>query len=71
MQRDGTLCVPHDDTIVKAGDVLHLVGPPAKLEAMRRVLGEVHETKLTTQGTNLKWERLVVTKSRALGRTIG
>jgi putative transport protein len=71
MQRDGTLCVPHDDTIVKAGDVLHLVGPPAKLEAMRRALGEVHETKLTTQGTNLKWERLVVTESRALGRTIG
>jgi putative transport protein len=63
--------VPHDDTIVRVGDVLHLVGPPAKLEAIRRVLGEVHETKLTTQGTPLKWERLVVTESKVLGCKIG
>lgn len=71
MQRDGALCVPHDDTVVQTGDVLHLVGPAAKLEALRRVLGATHEAKLTTQGTDLKWERLVVTEHKALGRSIG
>jgi putative transport protein len=71
MERDGALCVPHDHTVVRTGDVLHLVGPPAKLEGLRRALGAVHERKLTTQGTDLKWERLVVTEHRALGHSIG
>jgi putative transport protein len=71
MQRDGALHVPHDDTVVRTGDVLHLVGPTPKLEALRRALGAVHATKLTTQGTELKWERLVVTEAKVLGRSIG
>lgn len=70
MQRDGLLCVPHDDTELKVGDVLHLVGPAAKLEALRRVLGAVHEGKLTTKDTNIKWQRLVVTEPKALGRSL-
>lgn len=67
---DGRLRVPHDGTRVALGDVLHLVGPPDKLREIADQLGEVYTTPLTTKGTDLTWERLVVTNSHVLGRTI-
>ena len=69
--RDGELSVPHDATPLRTGDVLHLVGPRAKLEVLRRTMGTVHAQPLTTKGTQLTWERLVVTEPAVLGRSIG
>ena len=68
--RDGNLMVPHPDTRIEIGDVLHLVGPRANLERMKRFLGQEAEVTLTTKGTDVRWDRLVVTSDHVLGKTI-
>ncbi|MBP2229745.1 putative transport protein [Azospirillum agricola] len=70
MMRGGRLCVPHPGTIVQPGDVFHLVGPRARLESARAFLGELSEVTLTTKGTDVRWDRLVVTSNHVLGKTI-
>lgn len=67
---DGKLQVPHDGTRVALGDVLHLVGPHEKIAEIAELLGDLYETPLTTKGTELTWERMVVTHSHVLGRSI-
>ncbi|WP_454020134.1 putative transporter [Azospirillum sp. Marseille-Q6669] len=69
--REGRLQVPHPDTCLRAGDVVHLVGPRVKLEATKRLLGEAAEVTLTTKGTDMRWDRLVVTNEHVLGKAIG
>lgn len=68
--RDGRLQVPHRSTVLKLGDVLHIVGPRAKLEQARLLLGQESDVTLTTKGTDLRWERMVVTANGALGKSI-
>lgn len=68
--RDGRLQVPHGSTQLKLGDVLHIVGPRAKLEQARLLLGQESDIQLTTKGTDLRWERMVVTANGALGKSI-
>ncbi len=69
--RDGQLDVPRDDQALCRGDVLHLVGPPKALERVRALFGGVQAAApLTTKGTDLHWQRVVVTANRALGRSI-
>ncbi|WP_372397797.1 putative transporter [Azospirillum sp. HJ39] len=68
--RDGVLCVPRPDTLLRLGDVLHVVGPRPKLEQARALLGQEFDRPLTTKGTDLKWERIVVTNSAVLGKSI-
>ncbi len=71
MMRGGRLCVPHPDTAIQPGDVFHLVGPRPKLEQLRAFLGDVSDVPLTTKGTDVRWDRLVVTANAVLGKTIG
>ncbi len=68
--RDGTLVAPKPETVLQVGDVVHLVGPRLRLEELCRLLGEPSDVTLTTRGTDLKWERLVVTGNAVLGRPI-
>ncbi|WP_448203747.1 putative transporter [Azospirillum sp. sgz302134] len=68
--RGGHLQVPGDDTRLEVGDVLHLVGPRLKLEQVRLLLGRESDVRLTTKGSDLKWERIVVTANAALGKSI-
>lgn len=70
MRKDGALIVPTRETVAGTGDVLHLVGPAAKLRAMQIILGEEVQTALTTKGTALTWTRIVVTNKRLLGRRL-
>jgi len=57
--------------VLAENDVLHLVGPRQKLKEMQLMLGEPLDTGLTsTQGTALRWERMVVTRSAVLGKAI-
>jgi len=71
LRHNGELSVPHADTRLAENDVLHLVGPRAKLKEMRLMLGESTDTGVTTtQGTALRWERLVVTRGTVLGKAI-
>ncbi|HYD64720.1 putative transporter [Azospirillum sp.] len=68
--REGTLQVPHADTVLHPGDVLHLVGPRPKLEKLKTYLGQEYEKPLTTKGTDIRWDRLVVTNPHVLGKSI-
>jgi len=68
--REGRLQVPHKDTCLHPGDIVHLVGPRAKLDRMKTYLGQESEVTLTTKGTDMRWERLVVTNEHVLGKTL-
>jgi putative transport protein len=71
MRRDGQLRIPHANEILQAGDVLHLVGPQSGLDqALSLFGGEVAEQPLTTKGTDLRWQRVVVTSNGALGKSL-
>jgi len=70
MLREGRLRVPHPDTTIQPGDVFHLVGPRAKLEQMKGYLGQESDVTLTTKGTDMRWDRLVVTNEHVLGKSI-
>ena len=65
LKREETLKVPSPDTIIQLGDLLHLVGQPAQL-----VIGQEVDTSLSTKGTDLRVERVVVTNENVLGKRI-
>lgn len=68
--RDGQLQVAHADTRLRGGDVLHLVGPRPLLDRLKAELGTESDVTLTTKGTGMRWERMVVTNSHVLGKTL-
>ncbi|MBB6055929.1 MAG: putative transporter [Gammaproteobacteria bacterium] len=71
LKRGEELMVPKPDTIVQLGDLLHLVGDKKALRKVRLVIGEEVATSLSTQGTDMRVERVVVTNEKVLGKTIG
>ncbi|WP_232829350.1 putative transporter [Tropicimonas sp. IMCC34043] len=70
MKKGSDLFVPRRDTVANDGDMLHLVGAPDRLNAIRLVLGEETDTQLTTKGTKLTWARMVVTERSVLGHRL-
>ena len=69
-KRDDTLMVPSPDTLIQHGDLLHLVGQPADLNNARLVIGQEVDTSLSTRGTDMRVERVVVTNEKVLGKKI-
>ncbi|HHV7455459.1 TPA: putative transporter [Escherichia coli] len=70
LKREETLKVPSLDTIIQLGDLLHLVGQPADLHNAQLVIGQEVDTSLSTKGTDLRVERVVVTNENVLGKRI-
>ncbi|MCE3117684.1 putative transporter [Enterobacter sp. ASE] len=70
LKRDDTLIVPSPDTLIQHGDLLHLVGQPADLNNARLVIGQEVDTSLSTRGTDMRVERVVVTNEKVLGKKI-
>ncbi|HGA3140172.1 TPA: putative transporter [Enterobacter hormaechei] len=70
LKRDDTLMVPSPDTLIQHGDLLHLVGQPADLNNARLVIGQEVDTSLSTGGTDMRVERVVVTNEKVLGKKI-
>ncbi|EEV7375358.1 putative transporter [Escherichia coli] len=70
LKREETLKVPSPDTIIQLGDLLHLVGQPADLHNAQLVIGQKVDTSLSTKGTDLRVERVVVTNENVLGKRI-
>ncbi|HCS4600672.1 TPA: putative transporter [Escherichia coli] len=70
LKREETLKVPSPDTIIQLGDLLHLVGQPADLHNAQLVIGQEVDTSLSTKGTDLHVERVVVTNENVLGKRI-
>ncbi|HHV5231233.1 TPA: putative transporter [Klebsiella pneumoniae] len=70
LKRGELLMVPAPGTLIQAGDLLHLVGRPEDLHNAQLVIGQEVATSLSTRGTNLKVERVVVTNEKVLGKKI-
>ncbi|EHP8202051.1 putative transporter [Escherichia coli] len=70
LKREETLKVPSPDTIIQLGDLLYLVGQPADLHNAQLVIGQEVDTSLSTKGTDLRVERVVVTNENVLGKRI-
>ena len=70
LKRDETLMVPSPDTLIQHGELLHLVGQPADLNNARLVIGQEVDTSLSTRGTDMRVERVVVTNEKVLGKKI-
>ncbi len=70
LKREETLKVPSPDTIIQLGDLLHLVGQPADLHNAQLVIGQEVDTSLSTKGTDLRVERVVVNNENVLGKRI-
>ena len=68
--REETLKVPSPETVIQLGDLLHLVGQPADLHNAQLVIGQEVDTSLSTKGTDLRVERVVVTNENVLGKRI-
>ena len=71
LKRHDELVVPKSDTVVRVGDYLHLVGEKKALKKLRLVIGEEVATSLSTQGTDMRVARVVVTNEKILGKSIG
>jgi putative transport protein len=69
--RDGKVMVPEDDSVIHLGDSLRLVGPKAKLTEFETVIGRKSRVNLKEVSNELATERLHVTKSEVLGKTLG
>lgn len=70
LKREETLKVPSPETVIQLGDLLHLVGQPADLYNAQLVIGQEVDTSLSTKGTDLRVERVVVTNENVLGKRI-
>jgi len=70
LKRGETLMVPSPTTIIETGDLLHLVGEAVDLHNAQLVIGKEVETSLSTRGTDMKVERVVVTNEKVLGKKI-
>lgn len=70
LKRGELLMVPAPGTLIQAGDLLRLVGRPEDLHNAQLVIGQEVATSLSTRGTDLKVERVVVTNEKVLGKKI-
>ncbi|HBS5940021.1 TPA: putative transporter [Klebsiella pneumoniae] len=70
LKRGELLMVPAPGTLIQAGDLLHLVGRPEDLHNAQLGIGQEVATSLSTRGTDLKVERVVVTNEKVLGKKI-
>ncbi|CAM3769512.1 Aspartate/alanine antiporter [Vibrio aerogenes CECT 7868] len=72
VKTQGNLKVPGEDTILNVGDYLHFVGAdPEKLHRAMVIIGSEVAESLSTKGTMLKSDRIVVTNEKVLGKHLG
>ena len=70
VKREDELLVPSDITL-EEDDVLHLVGSPENISKLTKTIGQPSAANLTTHGTHIAVQRLVVTNSQIYGHTLG
>jgi putative transport protein len=69
--RSGTVTVPEDNSVVRLGDALRLVGPKAKLLEFEPVIGRRSSIDIKSVPSELTTEHLYVTKRQVLGKSLG
>ncbi len=70
VKRGDDLFVPKD-IVLEQDDVLHLVGAPENVSKASKAIGIASAANLTTHGTHIAVQRLVVTNSHVYGKTLG
>ncbi len=70
LKRGDLLMVPSPATCLQNGDLLHLVGKERDLHDAQLIIGKEVTTSLSTRGSDLRVERVVVTNERVLGKRI-
>jgi putative transport protein len=70
IQHEGVVHVAKPDDLIHLGDTLLAVGPPAKLEELRLIVGALSEVDLHSMDSSLVVRRVIVTKKAILGRQI-
>ncbi|HEX2101535.1 MAG TPA: putative transporter [Candidatus Synoicihabitans sp.] len=68
--RDGRVEVARPETLLRAGDILHAVGPEEGLEELRVVVGAETGVDLKSIPGPVTNRRLIVTKSDVLGQSL-
>jgi putative transport protein len=69
--RSGTVTVPEDNSVVRLGDGLRLVGPKGKLLEFEPVIGRRSSIDIKSIPSELTTEHLYVTKRQVLGKSLG
>ncbi len=70
LKRASNLSVPHAQTRLCMGDILHLVGEQEALHRAQLVIGDEVPTSLSTRGTELRVEQVVVTNLKVMGKRL-
>ena len=72
MMHDGTQSVVSAEDVLAEGDVVLAVGPRSNLERLKRLIGPIADVDLKAMATkDVTWERMVVTRSDVLGKSLG
>lgn len=71
LKRGETLTAPNPQMTLQLGDLLHLVGEKDALRRAQLVIGEEVDVSLSTQGTELRVERVILTNVRLMGKRLG
>jgi putative transport protein len=69
--RGGNVSVPEDDSVVRLGDSLRLVGPKARLLQFEPVIGRKSSIDIKSVPSDLTTGHLYVTKRQVLGKGLG
>lgn len=70
LRRGNEVMVPTADTIIHTGDILHIVGPQEKLKGLVHTIGEIASPVRTEQDKEIHVEKLAVTNTAILGKSI-
>jgi putative transport protein len=68
--RNGKVTVPGDDSVIRLGDGLRVIGPKAKLLKFEPVIGRENSIDIKGVPSELTTEHLYVTKSEVLGKSL-
>ena len=71
LKRGDTLTAPNPQMTLQLGDLLHLVGEADALHRAQLVIGDEVDVSLSTQGTELRVERVILTNVRLMGKRLG
>lgn len=71
MKSEGQLYIPGPETVLHVGDYLHFVAANKnRLHKAEMIVGKEVKESLSTKGTTLRSERVVVTNEKVLGKTL-
>jgi putative transport protein len=71
IMHNGEVSVAHPTTVVAVGDVFLAVGPKERLDALEKIVGKKSEVDLREVESNISSQRVSVTRTAVLGKTLG